>query len=81
MFDKSDGATSLSLVSDGAECILINKDFFLKHFDSELRERLVRMVNENDLSLMKWQLAAVILSGSKFGCTSFFVLKNAETKF
>ncbi|XP_078495091.1 uncharacterized protein LOC100177622 [Ciona intestinalis] len=44
LFDASEGATSVSLVSEGSECILISKEFFLKHFDEELRERLVRMV-------------------------------------
>ncbi|CAK8697437.1 unnamed protein product [Clavelina lepadiformis] len=44
LFDESEGATSMSLVSEGAECILMNKEFFLKNFDDELREKLIRRV-------------------------------------
>jgi len=44
LFSQREGATPVSLVSEGAECIIINKRYFKKHFDAEQRERLIRTV-------------------------------------
>ncbi|XP_039270529.2 uncharacterized protein LOC120345167 [Styela clava] len=44
LFEPSEGGISMSLVSDGAECILLNKNFYLKNMDAEIREKLVRTI-------------------------------------
>ena len=47
-----EGNFSLSLISEGAECILINKEFFLKYLSEISRNRLKKLVIQiflNDL--------------------------------
>ncbi|XP_071510911.1 uncharacterized protein [Diadema antillarum] len=43
-FKLSGGSPSLTLTSDGAECILISRSFFLQHLSGLARDRLVRTV-------------------------------------
>lgn len=44
LFKENGKCSSFSLVSQGAECILINKNYFVRYLNSELKERLIRIV-------------------------------------
>jgi len=44
LFKEKGKGSSFSLVSEGAECILLKKNYFARHLNSDLRERLVRIV-------------------------------------
>lgn len=45
VFTMSDSKTSYSLVSDGAEAVLISKKFFLQHLPDKLQKKLRVTVN------------------------------------
>ncbi|CAH1776908.1 unnamed protein product [Owenia fusiformis] len=49
LFDIEDGLdipkTSVSLISRGAECVMINKDFFMKHASDEIKRHLRGLIN------------------------------------
>ncbi|XP_078602727.1 uncharacterized protein LOC144876850 isoform X1 [Branchiostoma floridae x Branchiostoma japonicum] len=40
VFSPAEGGTGMSLVSDGAECILISRKFFEKHLDLDIRRKI-----------------------------------------
>lgn len=40
VFGSIEESTSVTLVSEGAECILINKAFFVKNISDDLRKKL-----------------------------------------
>ena len=56
VFGSIEESTSVTLVSEGAECILINKAFFLKHLNDEVRKKL-----RQNVSLMRELLDLIIL--------------------
>ena len=60
VFEDNGSSPSMSVVSDGAECILMNKDFFKRNFDNEQREKIVRLVSD-DLSVISVRMTAVRL--------------------
>ncbi len=45
VFGSIEESTSVTLVSEGAECILINKAFFLKNLNDEFRKKLRETVS------------------------------------
>jgi hypothetical protein len=55
VFGGIEGSTSVTLISEGAECILINKAFFLKHLNDEVRKKL-----RESVSLRLFELIEVI---------------------
>ncbi|XP_066287696.1 cyclic nucleotide-binding domain-containing protein 2-like [Branchiostoma lanceolatum] len=47
VFSPTEGGTGMSLVSDGAECILISRKFFEKHLDLDIRRKIRSTVSIN----------------------------------
>lgn len=44
LFEAADNSFSSTLISEGAECILINKEFFMKHLTEIAKNQLKRTV-------------------------------------
>jgi len=44
LFKEKGKCSSFSLISEGAECILVKKNYFARHLNNDLKERLVRIV-------------------------------------
>ena len=48
-FSELDYSTSVSLVSDGAEAVLINKHYFLQNLDDQMKRKLRSSVSSQSL--------------------------------
>ena len=62
-FSVIEPTTGCSLVSDGAECILINKKFFLHHLTDDVAKKIRKTVSSDNI-LKKTEVSTCYMSAT-----------------
>ena len=62
-FSVIEPTTGCSLVSDGAECILINKKFFLHHLTDDVAKKIRKTVSSDNI-LQKTEVSTSYMSAT-----------------